>query len=90
MVERASGAPEVLPSKAADVPLRAGDVFVLRTSGGGGLGLPTARDPALVLADVLAGRVTVEGAARDYGVALDAAGSAVDEGRSRELRAERA
>jgi N-methylhydantoinase B len=38
--------------------------------GGGGYGDPFERDPALVLEDVVNGYVTVEAAARDYGVAV--------------------
>jgi N-methylhydantoinase B len=71
-VERHDGRVEVLPAKAANVEIAAGERFVLRTSGGGGLGDPSRRDPALVRADVLAGRVTPDSAARDYGVRLDA------------------
>ncbi len=69
-IERHDGRIDVLPSKAANVEIGAGERFVLRTSGGGGLGDPKRRDPELVRADVAAGRVTVEGAARDYGVEL--------------------
>ena len=47
---------------------KAGDVFVLRTSGGGGLGPVAERSPDDVRADVAEGRVSPEGAARDYGV----------------------
>jgi N-methylhydantoinase B len=59
-----------LPAKAVGLPVRAGEVFVLTTSGGGGLGDPFARDPEAVAADVAARKVSIEGAARDYGVAL--------------------
>jgi N-methylhydantoinase B len=38
--------------------------------GGAGYGNPFERDPAAVLTDVLNGYVTLEGAARDYGVAI--------------------
>jgi len=59
-----------LPTRYADYPLKAGDVFRLDTPGGGGLGNPYARDPAKVLADVAQGYVSPERAARDYGVAV--------------------
>ena len=49
-----------------------GDRFIMRTSGGGGLGDPFERDPELVAADVAEGRVTVEGARDDYGVDIGA------------------
>ena len=40
----------------------------LTQAGGGGIGDPKDRDREKVLADVRDGFVTVEGAARDYGV----------------------
>jgi len=42
----------------------------LNPPGGGGYGQPFARDPAAVLADVVSGYVSLDGAARDYGVAI--------------------
>jgi N-methylhydantoinase B len=74
-----------LPTRYADYPLRAGDVFCLDTPGGGGSGDPLKRDPAAVVADVNEGYVSPQAAERDYGVALvrdgrryrlDAAGTA--------------
>ena len=67
-VERGDGRVELLAARQADVHLAAGDRFVLRTSGGGGLGPARDRDPALVRDDVATGRVSSTGAARDYGV----------------------
>jgi N-methylhydantoinase B len=78
LVERRDAPTEALAPKQADVALGAGDRLVVRTSGGGGLGPPHARDPELVLADVVAGRVTPAGAARDYAVALEPDGRTVD------------
>ena len=68
LVERVDGTVEELPTKAVGIKLVAGDRFVMRTSGGGGLGSPLERAVDDVLADVIGARVTVEGAARDYGV----------------------
>jgi N-methylhydantoinase B len=51
--------------------LQTGDMFELRTGGGGGFGDPFERDPERVRGDVLDGYVSVEGAERDYGVVLD-------------------
>ena len=65
----------------------AGDVLVNNSGGGGGWGDPFVRDPALVLEDVLDGYVTVEGAARDYGVAVDLERQAIDEEKTARLRA---
>ena len=45
----------------------AGDRLILEMPGGGGIGDPQRRDPALVAADVEAGLVSVESAASDYG-----------------------
>jgi N-methylhydantoinase B len=47
-----------------------GDVLQIVSPGGGGRGDPFARDPAAVLRDIEAGRVTPRAAALDYGVAL--------------------
>jgi N-methylhydantoinase B len=65
---------ERLPSRYADYPLRAGDIFRLHTPGGGGYGDPLARDPERVLSDVREGLVSREAAERDYGVVLQPAG----------------
>ena len=59
-----------LPSRYADYPLKAGDIFRLDTPGGGGYGNALARDPQHVLADVREGYVSPEAAERKYGVAL--------------------
>jgi len=45
-------------------------VFRYLTGGGGGYGDPLAREPERVLKDVRDGYVTIEGAARDYGVVI--------------------
>ena len=88
-VERHDGTTDVLPAKAAGVEIGAGERFVLRTSGGGGLGPPERRDPQLVLADVLAGRVSAESAARDYAVVLDGSGTSIDRAATDRLRDQR-
>jgi N-methylhydantoinase B/oxoprolinase/acetone carboxylase alpha subunit len=55
------------PSKFANLPLEAGDVFVSTQGGGGGYGDPRARDRAAVAADVRAGYVSPDRAAELYG-----------------------
>ena len=77
-----------LPTRYADYPLKAGDIFRLDTPGGGGLGNPRARDPKKVLADVIQGYVSPERAARDYGVAITRNGRSfiIDESETRKLR----
>ncbi|MBW2270136.1 MAG: hydantoinase B/oxoprolinase family protein [Deltaproteobacteria bacterium] len=77
-VERADGRLELLADKQSKIALRAGDVFVMRTSGGGGLGEPWERDPDRVLADVCAGSVSRDAAEIVYGVVLGAGGDVVD------------
>jgi N-methylhydantoinase B len=71
-----TGEAKRLPTRYADYPLRAGDVFRLDTPGGGGHGDPLARDPERVLADVREGVVSPEAAERDYGVVLAPEGRA--------------
>jgi N-methylhydantoinase B len=66
---RKDGTEELLPSKIDHVKVEAGDLLVADTWGGGGCGDPLERDPSLVLFDVDAGLVTVEGAGR-YGVVI--------------------
>jgi N-methylhydantoinase B len=77
-----------LPTRYADYPLKAGDVFCLDSPGGGGLGDPKRRDPAKVLADVAEGYVSPERAASDYGVALVRKGHewSIDEATTKKLR----
>jgi N-methylhydantoinase B len=59
-----------LPTRYADYPLKAGDMFRLDTPGGGGFGDPQERTADAVLADVREGYVSVAAAARDYGVVV--------------------
>lgn len=58
-----------MPSKFTTI-IQYGDVLDLYQAGGGGHGAPYQRDPERVLADVREGRVSIEAAERDYGVAL--------------------
>jgi N-methylhydantoinase B len=51
-------------------PVRAGEVIRIRTTGGGGWGDPLDRPYPEVLRDLEWGKVSVEGAARDYGVVV--------------------
>ena len=63
-----------LPMKQTNLRIHKGDTLTVYISGGGGNGDPFTRDPSLVAKDVRKGLVSREGAVRDYGVALDAAG----------------
>ena len=68
--------------------LETGDVLVNDTGGGGGYGDPLDREPERVAHDVRNGFVSVEAAARDYGVVVDGATFEVDAYATRGLRAE--
>jgi len=82
-IHRAHGEILELPSKCV-VSLNNGDRLKYWTTGSGGYGEPTERDPQLVLQDVLDERVSTLDAERIYGVAISE--SRVDENRTSELR----
>ena len=84
---RKDGTEELLPSKIDHVKVEAGDLLVADTWGGGGCGDRLERDPSLVLFDVDAGLVTLEGALR-YGVVIKR--GKVDKAATSRLRAEMA
>ncbi|GAA2861982.1 hydantoinase B/oxoprolinase family protein [Pseudonocardia halophobica] len=71
---------------------KAGSVFRYLTNGGGGWGSPFARDAEAVLRDVRDEYVSIEGAARDYGVVVvgdphhDPEGLTIDREATAELR----
>ena len=69
---RAGQPAEWLGATFSDVPIGAGDTFSRPTAGGGGFGDPLERDPALVLEDVIDDYVSIERAAKDYGVVIRA------------------
>lgn len=66
------------------VNLDPGDVIRIIAAGGAGWGPPYERDRALVLRDVRQGKVSIEAAARDYGVVI--ANDRVDEAASKAAR----
>jgi N-methylhydantoinase B len=72
-------------------PVRAGEVIRIRTTGGGGWGDPLDRPYDEVLRDVAWGKVSVAGAADDYGVVVTGPPDdpRVDEAASGALRARR-
>lgn len=55
---RPDGTWERLPDKALNLSLDAGDRFVVETSGGGGFGRPSERDPQAHADDIASGRVS--------------------------------
>ena len=63
---------------------QAGDVLTVMTAGGGGYGDPYRRNPEAVLHDVRRGYVSIQAAARDYGVVV--AQGRVDEAATASLR----
>jgi N-methylhydantoinase B len=74
---------EVLPAKGMR-QLKKGDVYSIRSSGGGGWGNPHERDAARVLDDVRNGYVSLEAAERVYGVVIR--DGEIDEQATAELR----
>ena len=58
-------------AKSGDLILKRGDVFAVVNGGGGGVGDPLFRDPALVAKDVRDGYVSVPVAGLLYGVVID-------------------
>jgi N-methylhydantoinase B len=63
-----------LAGKLGFIEVRRGDVMVIAGGGGGGLGDPLLRDPALVAADVRGAYITEAHAEAAYGVCLGASG----------------
>ena len=62
---------EIRLGSKSTVDLVSGDVISVRSCGGGGYGVPSEREPARVLRDVLEGKVSVERARGEYGVAIE-------------------
>nr|MCH9673161.1 hydantoinase B/oxoprolinase family protein [Gammaproteobacteria bacterium] len=54
-------ATKTLPTKGEGIALQAGDLFVVRSGGGGGWGDPLARDPASIQSDMENGVITTSG-----------------------------
>ena len=63
-------APSALPGKVTAFELRAGDVVIEESAGGGGYGDPLGRDPAAVSRDVAYGFVSPAQALASYGVVV--------------------
>jgi N-methylhydantoinase B len=85
------GTPDERPltSKVAALRLQKGDLLAFELGGGGGWGNPRERDPERVRQDVARDYVSVEAAAADYGVVLDA-DLTVDKAATARLRGETA
>lgn len=85
------GAVRCLGAVFSNVPVKTGDRFWRPSAGGGGLYDPLERETLRVREDVIDGYVTIEGAARDYGVVVEAVDPElddyrVDETKTNELR----
>lgn len=87
-VERADGTIVMLPGKFDHLPIAPGDMFVMRTGGGGGWGNPYERDAELVRRDVERGLLTAEQARDLYGVVVRGRPPEIDEAATSALRAQ--
>lgn len=84
---RADGTQTELPTMPMEsFTARPGDVFRLTGAGGGGYGEALKRAASRVLEDIQEGKVSIEGAARDYGVVVVDDGSAVDRAATQRAR----
>jgi N-methylhydantoinase B len=86
MVIGKDGAVRELPSKFL-MTIKHDEVYRIHIAGGGGYGDPFTRDPALVLRDVVLGKVSVDHAREAYGVVVRGTPPEVDEEATRALRA---
>ncbi|EMY35105.1 N-methylhydantoinase [Arthrobacter crystallopoietes BAB-32] len=68
-----------LGSNFSSVPVQSGDSFTRPSAGGGGYGDPLDRSYAEVLDDVIDGYVSIERAAKDYGVVVRALDAELDQ-----------
>jgi len=75
------------PGKVGGFPMRAGDMVVLQSAGGGGYGDPLERPAEEVAEDIREGYVSADQGREHYGVLLREDGS-LDEAATRALRAE--
>ena len=69
------GTTDEFAHRQSHIRLADGDVFMIGTSGGGGLGSPLDRDPTAVARDVVEGRVSATNARDSYGVIIDGTGA---------------
>ena len=85
---RRGAADEPMPSKFI-VMADDGDTLRIEMPGGGGWGNPLSREPAAVLADVIAEKISPGRAEAVYGVVLLEGGHGIDDAATGKLRAER-
>ena len=86
----AQGEPRKLGGLVDSEPVKAGQLVVILTTGGGGWGDPLEREADLVLRDVIEGKISRDAAHESYGVVLSGAAQAptVDEKATATLRRE--
>ncbi len=84
--ETLEGRLDEMPAKTGELVLFYGDVFSVVNGGGGGVGDPLKRDPAVVAKDVVDGFVSLDAAREIYGVVVTGAGAA-DAGATERQRA---
>ena len=70
LVRPPTGRSELLPSKCDEIEVKAGDMLIYRTAGGGGWKDPLDRPAERVEADVAKGLLSAEKAQSDYGVVI--------------------
>ncbi|POR49205.1 hydantoinase B/oxoprolinase family protein [Bosea psychrotolerans] len=75
-VTRADGSQLSLRSKVSGIPLTAGDIVTIETSGGGGFGDPRKRDPQRLAKDLADGMVSPQQAAALYGAEIETGAAA--------------
>ncbi|MCU1605765.1 MAG: acxB [Modestobacter sp.] len=85
-LEEIGGSPDLLPAH-HETELGADDVYYTHWQGGGGYGDPLLREPSAVATDVVAHKVSPQGAAEVYGVVLDEHGDADVEATAERRRA---
>ena len=85
-VQRADGRRTSIPSKGV-FRLSAGERIHCWATGGAGYGDPLQRDPALVLQDVINGKVSARAATESYGVVVDSSATRIDEAATATARA---
>lgn len=68
---------------------KGGDILSQIASGAGGLGDPIERDPGLVLADFVDGRISSSACEKVYGVSLDPESCTINSAKTEEMRRER-
>lgn len=87
-IHRTSGEYEQMPSKFDAVVMNPGDLWVMRTGGGGGWGNPFERDPERVVRDVAVGLITAEQARSWYGTIVKGNPPILDDEETAALRSD--